>query len=86
MALLGPLDVANELREGRPGGAALSAIDTVAGSTMPFLKGYAPLQMLTYSSELGPEKGTRDWEIENPKAALDEAMKNSVFKDYPRKQ
>jgi hypothetical protein len=53
---------------------------------MPFLKGYAPLQMLTYSSELGPEKGTRDWEIENPKAALDEAMKNSVFKDYPRKQ
>lgn len=86
MALLGPLDVANELREGRPGGAALSAIDTVAGSTMPFFKGYAPLQMLTYSSELGPEKGTRDWEIENPKAALDEAMKNSVFKDYPRKQ
>lgn len=85
MALVGPADAAYKLNQGETGGALMSAADTVAGATMPFFKGYLPLQAITYSSELGPEKGTRDWEIENPRAALDEAMKNSVFKDYPRK-
>lgn len=86
MTAVGPADAAYKMYSGEPGAALMSAADTVAGATMPFFKGYLPLQALTYSSELGPEKGTRDWEIENPKAALEEAMKNSVFKDYPRKQ
>lgn len=68
MAMLGPMDVASELKEGRPGGAMLSAADTVAGSVLPFFKGYLPFQALTHSKELGPKEGTRDWEIENPRA------------------
>jgi len=53
MAAVGPADVAYELSQKRPGGAALSAFDTITGATMPALKGFIPLQAAMYSSDLG---------------------------------
>jgi hypothetical protein len=52
VATVGPADVAYELSQKRPGGAAISALETVAGATMP-MKGFAPLMGAMYSSELG---------------------------------
>jgi hypothetical protein len=53
MAAVGPADVAYELSQKRPGGAALSAFDTITGATMPALRGFLPLQAAMYSSDLG---------------------------------
>jgi hypothetical protein len=53
MAAVGPADVAYELSQKRPGGAALSAFDTITGATMPALRGFIPLQAAMYSSDLG---------------------------------
>ena len=53
MAAVGPADMAYELSQKRPGGAALSAFDTITGATMPALRGFIPLQAAMYSSDLG---------------------------------
>jgi hypothetical protein len=74
-ATLGPMDVLNEISEGRPGGAVMSGVDTLAGSMLPFFKGYLPIQALTYASELGPKENSRDWDIENQSRNLADAAK-----------
>ena len=77
-AALGPADVAYELSENRPGGAAISAFQTVAGATMPFMKGFAPLMGAMYSSDLGD--ATLDAYNAKRQAELDERLsKSPVF-------
>jgi hypothetical protein len=78
VAAVGPADVAYELSQKRPGGAAMSALETVAGATMPFFKGFAPLMMATYASDLGD--GTLDAYNAKQQAELAERLsKSPVF-------
>ena len=77
VAAVGPADVAYELSQKRPGGAAISAIETVAGATMP-MKGFLPLMGAMYSSELGDS--TLDAYNAKRQAETDERLsKSPVF-------
>jgi len=77
VAAVGPADVAYELSQKRPGGAAMSALETVAGATMP-MKGFVPLMMATYASDLGD--GTLDAYNAKQEAELAERLsKSPVF-------
>ena len=77
VATVGPMDVAYELSQKRPGGAAISAIETVAGATMP-MKGFLPLMGAMYSSELGDS--TLDAYNAKRQAETDERLsKSPVF-------
>lgn len=77
IAAVGPADVAYELSQKRPGGAAMSAVETVAGATMP-MKGFLPLMGATYASDLGD--ATLDAYNANRQAEIDERLsKSPVF-------
>ena len=77
VAAVGPADVAYELSQKRPGGAAISAVETVAGATMP-MKGFLPLMGAMYSSELGD--ATLDAYNAKRQAEIDERLsKSPVF-------
>jgi hypothetical protein len=77
VAAVGPADVAYELSQKRPGGAAISAIETVAGATMP-MKGFLPLMGAMYSSDMGD--ATLDTYKAKRQAEIDERLsKSPVF-------
>jgi len=74
VATIGPADVAYQLSQKRPGGAALSALETVAGATLP-MKGFLPFMGVTYSSDLGD--ATLDAFNAKRQAEIDERLSKS---------